>query len=179
MNGARVMYIALYLIVIGIHLWVVMTGRLRHETHMLQLNSYFNKRYITYLGKNKLKAVDLKAVISLLGYVFFVFGPFPAIAAYALIYIVLDMAKKGENEKKPLVITDRVKRLFVTEGIISFAVMAAGLFVPRWIAPLLLFAATFIAPVTVILSNLINAPVESHIRKGFVNSAVKNSISIR
>ncbi len=173
MNGATIIYILLYVVVACIHLWVVATGNLRHETHMLQLNSYFNKRYIGYLKKNKLKMVDFKAIIALLGYVFLVFGAFPAIAAYALIYILLDMAKKPTVEKKPLVVTDRVKRLFVTECVISGVIVLAGLFVPRWIAPILLFLAAFIAPITVMAANLINAPIEKSIRKSFVDKAVK------
>ncbi len=164
-------YIVLYAIVALIHLWVVLTGRLRHENHMLQLNSYFNKRYLRYLSKNKGKIIDIKAIVALLGYVFLLFGTFPAISAYALIYLMLDMLLPKKEEKKPLVVTERVIRLFVTEGIITFLIVACGLFVPAKFAPMLLFLAAIIAPLTVLLANVINAPLESAIRKKFYNSA--------
>lgn len=173
MNKADIIYIVLYAVVACIHLWVIMTGNLKKETHMLQLNSYFNKRYINYLKKNKAKIVDLKAIVALLGYVFLTFGTFPAIAAYALIYILLDMLKPAPAQKKPLVVTDRVKRLFVTEGILTAVVIIAGLFVPRVITPLLLALATLLAPAVVLCANLINAPVEAAIRQRFVDNAKK------
>lgn len=173
MNKAGIIYILLYVVVMCIHLWVIMTGNLKNETHMLQLNSYFNKRYVNYLKKNKAKIVDYKALLALLGYVFLYFGSFPAIAAYALAYILLDMAKPKIAEKKPLVITDRVKRLFITEGIMTGIVIAIGLFTPRWMSPLLLCLAALLAPLTVILANLINAPIEAMVRKGFVDKAKK------
>ena len=98
MTKAGVIYLLLYAVVACIHMWVIMTGNLRHETHMLQLNSYFNKRYINYLKKNKGKIIDYKALIALVGYVFTPFGAFPAIAAYALVYILIDMAKPKKAE---------------------------------------------------------------------------------
>lgn len=175
MTKADVIYLLLYAVVACIHLWVIMTGNLRHETHMLQLNSYFNKRYINYLKKNKTKIIDYKALAALLGYVFLGFGAFPAIAAYALAYILIDMAMPRGSEKKPLVVTDRVKRLFITEGIITAIVIVLGLFVPRWATPLLLCFAALIAPLSVMAANLINAPVEAAIRKKFVDAA-KNKL---
>lgn len=176
MNRTDVVYVIIYAIVACIHLWVIMTGNLRRETHMLQLNSYFNKRYVNYLKKNKLKSIDFKAIIALAGYAFLYFGAVPAIAAYALIYILIDMMKPQGAEKKPLVVTDRVKRLFITEGIITLVIIAAGLFVPRVLAPVMLALATILAPVVTMLSNLINAPVEAAIRNKFVENA-KNKLS--
>ena len=165
------MYAVLYVIVIAIHLWVILTGNLHHETHMLQLNSYFNKRYINYLKKNKDRMIDYKAIVALLGYVFLFFGYFPAISAYALLYILLDMVKIKKDEKKPLVKTDRVKRLFVTEGIVTLLILLTGFVVPKTIVPLVLFAAAFLSPVVTMLANIINAPVEAHIRNKFYKSA--------
>jgi UDP-N-acetylmuramoyl-tripeptide--D-alanyl-D-alanine ligase len=138
---------------------------------MLQLNSYYNKRFFGYLKKNKTEFVDFKAIISLFAYVFFYFGKFSAVSAYALIYLICDMLKKRPVEKKPLVVTARVKRLFVTEGIIIAAFLAAGLFVSPKIVPLMFFFAAFSAPYAVSAANLINAPIETAIRKGFVKKA--------
>lgn len=171
MSSAEVMYIVLYIVVMAIHLWVILTGNLHHETHMLQLNSYFNKRYVSYLKKNKDRMIDYKAVVALLGYVFLFFGYFPAISAYALLYILLDMVKIKKEEKKPLVITDRVKRLFITEGLITLLILLGGFVVPKTIVPLILFAAAFFAPAVTMLANVINAPIEASIRKKFYLNA--------
>lgn len=165
------LYIVLYVVVAVIFLWILLEGSYRHFTHMLQLNSYYNSRFFGYLKKNKAEIIDFKAVISLLAYVFLYFGKFPAVSAYALIYLIADMAKPKKNEKKPLVVTDRVKRLFLTEGIIIAIILAAGFFVPKTIVPLILFAAAVVSPFAVILANVINAPVEGAIRKKFYSRA--------
>ncbi|MCD8049195.1 MAG: UDP-N-acetylmuramoyl-tripeptide--D-alanyl-D-alanine ligase [Clostridia bacterium] len=164
---------ALYVIVAVIHIWVLMSGTYRHFNHILQLNSYYNSRYGGYLKKNVRDAVDVKAIIALLAYLFLLLdiGAFPAVSAYALIYLLLDMAKPKKEEKKPLVVTDRVKRLMTTECVLALVIMAAGFFVPRIYIPLLLFAAAILAPVIVMLANVINAPVEKGINKKFYNSA--------
>ncbi len=167
------MYIVLYFIVAAIHLWVVMTSDLRHGAHMLQLNSYYNQRYMGYLKKNISKEINFKAIFALLGYFFYFFGSFPAISAYALIYLLFDMKDGKKEEKKPLVVTARVKRLFITEGIISGGILAAGFFTAPKFVPLILFAVAFIAPFLTILANIINVPLESSIRKGFVKKAEK------
>lgn len=163
----------MYVLVAAIHLWVVLAGGIKRGNHMLQLNSYYNKRYLKYLKKNIIKTVDFKAVLALAGYVFLIFGAFPAVSAYALCYIVLDMAEPKTDEKKPLVMTQRVKRLFVTEGVVTALILATGLFVKGRFIPILLFAAAFLSPLTVLAANLINAPIEAAIRKKFVKSAQK------
>ncbi|MBQ7875709.1 MAG: UDP-N-acetylmuramoyl-tripeptide--D-alanyl-D-alanine ligase [Clostridia bacterium] len=167
------MYKLMYTVVAVIHLWVVMTSGVKHANHMLQLNSYFNKRYASYLWKNKLKMVDFKAIFAFCGYGFLIFGDVPVISAYALIYVVLDILKPKKEEKKPLVITDRVKRLFVTEGIVCALILAAGFFVDAVWVPVLLFVVAFVAPFLVMAANLINAPIEGFIRQKFVDSAKK------
>lgn len=161
----------MYILVAAIHLWVVMTGNIKHGNHMLQLNSYFNGRYVSYLGKNKLKNIDFKAFVAFLGYALTAFGQMPVISAYALIYVVLDMVKPKSEEKKPLVVTDRVKRLFVTEGVLGGIILLAGLFVKAFWVPVLFFAVAFLSPVIVMLANVINYPIESTIRNGFVKKA--------
>lgn len=160
-----------YAVVALIHLWVVMSGGIKHGNHMLQLNSYFNKRYGKYLLKNKFKELDFKAIAGFLGYAFIIFGAAPIVSAYALIYILLDMKKGKASEKKPLVVTDRVKRLFVTEGILCALVMCMGFAVSEKAAAVFLFVPAFFAPIIVMAANVINAPVESAVRNKFIKMA--------
>ncbi len=161
----------MYIIVAVIHGWVVMTGNVKHGNHMLQLNSYFNGRYASYLKKNILKEIDWKAVVALAGYVFLMSGPTPAVSAYALIYVVCDLLKPKKEEKKPLVMTQRVKRLTVTEGILCAAILACGLWIKSVYVPILLFVTAFFTPLAVLVANLINQPIEMAIRQKFVNNA--------
>lgn len=165
------LYIVLYSIVALIFLWILLEGSYRHFTHILQLDSYYNSRFFGYLGKNKAELMDFKAIISLAAYVFLYFGKFPAVSAYALIYLIADMIKPRRTEKKPLVVTGRVKRLFLTEGVIIALILAAGFFVPKTAVPLMLFAAAMVSPLAVALANVINAPVEGAIRRRFYRLA--------
>ncbi len=171
-------FIMLYFIVAAIYIWTILTSGYHHLTHMLQLNSYYNVRYFGYLKKNPRELLDYKAVLSLAAYVFMFFGVFPAASAYALIYLLLDMVKPKKQEKKPLVVTKRVVRLFVTETVIAAVILIPGFFVDPRIIPLLLFAASFFAPILVPLANVINVPVEAAIRKSFYNKAKEKLMSM-
>lgn len=165
------MFIALYTIVAVIYIWILLNSNLRHFTHMLQLNSYYNSRYARYFKKNKKELVDFKAIFSLISYVMIIFGSFPIVCAYALIYLILDMTNPAKKEKKPLAVTGRVKRLFFTEGVITALFMAAGFFVGAKLRPILFFLAAFVSPLTVMAANVINAPFEAAVRKKFYNMA--------
>ena len=165
------MFILLYIIVSVIYIWILLGGRYRHFTHMLQLNSYYNSRYGKYLAKNLRDVFDFKAILSLLAYAVIFFGSFPVISAYALIYLLLEEVFPKKKEKKPLVVTSRVKRLFVTEGIIIACLLSAGFFVIGPLRPVLFFAAAFISPLAVFFANVINAPIEYFIRRKFYKNA--------
>lgn len=150
----------------------------RHGLHILQLENYYNDRYLAWM-KNNIKTVfDIKAIglliIPLI--VIYNFKIDLGIALNIVAYITLIFTSKRPKEKKTFVVTARIKRMAVTYGILIailmiFEVYFVGfMFVSNIIA---IFAYVF-----VYIVNLINRPIEKAIRARFCKKATQNLKSI-
>lgn len=147
-----------------------------YSTHMFQLNSYKSVIQLKWYAKNK--AVFLKnSFILVLGIVLAVClkNTMPCIICalvVALAAVVFNIPKKA---KKPLVYTKRVIRLLATNFIVAVAfTVCINLFVDSIQVQLvsqLLFC--ILSPLILLLSNFINAPIESAINKYYINDAKK------
>ena len=98
--------------------------------HMLQQNYYDeSNRYLLWISKNK-KKVFCNLDILFLIFCIFLFLNFNSefisgfcVGLYIVIFIFYIKKVKKEQVKKPLVVTTRIKRLFVTESIIYLLTM--------------------------------------------------------
>ena len=106
-------------------------------THMLQLNSYRPERYKKWCLDNEKKLVTLPRMVPCLC-VFCIllemklprekmWIAFAACGAILLLTALMNWPKKA---KKPLVVTARVKRLFVTEGLLCAIQLVLFWFLP-------------------------------------------------
>ena len=138
--------------------------------HMLQQNYYNDdNRYLKWLENNYKKSFinfDLLFIVfiplifvnkSLLSLIVFIF-------IYILSYITYKNKIKKEQSKKPLVVTSRVKRLYITELIIYLLVIIpmiinfkeSRLSIYYLIIGLMIFIHWYI----IVLANIVNKPVE-------------------
>ncbi|HPU63389.1 MAG TPA: UDP-N-acetylmuramoyl-tripeptide--D-alanyl-D-alanine ligase, partial [Mobilitalea sp.] len=155
---------------------------LRYNLHMFQLNGYKNKVHLRWLKINRQKQAIL--VIFLVSAVLAAVARIFALALLMLIgsfivllyYYILSKAKA----KKKLVYTNRVKRLIATNLIL--AVILTGLIFPAttltdftFIRKAVLGATlvNLIEPLLVILSNILNKPIEKSINNYYINDAKK------
>ena len=102
-----------------------MVMRLRLDLQMLQQNSYRNERYGKWLRTSG-DVQSLSRLIDLL-VVLLLFTPFPKVftlSAGAVIMIVKGFSVLTRKQKKPLVMTKRVWRLFV-EILVFIAIVAS------------------------------------------------------
>ncbi|MBQ8683849.1 MAG: UDP-N-acetylmuramoyl-tripeptide--D-alanyl-D-alanine ligase [Clostridia bacterium] len=145
-------------------------------THMLQLNSYRTERYKKWCVDNEKKLVNIPRMLPFLCVLLlYLNGRTPAAFMYAggavilLLTAILNWPKKA---KKPLVVTARVKRLFVTQGL-----LLAVFGVAYWFWGVRGFALLGIINIIVWLftgvANVINTPIEKKIADGFVADARK------
>ena len=161
---------------------------LRYYTHMLQLSSYQFQGYFRFL-KTTITGYGLHVgalcTMAGIGVACMVkgasgldsLGKILAIVSVLFLIGMISMYIPKEAKKK-FVVTDRVKRLFITYGII-FAVLlaiAAGFFGASFIkgnAAVLIVLGIFIGllPLVVALANLINKPVENRINRWFIDDA--------
>ena len=141
------------------------------QMHFFQLNSYKWAEHKVWLGRNAFDLISL-AVIALISLVSLLFGGMGKViflSAAVAVFALLSIPKSKKKSKKPLVYTPRVIRMLITEAIVYLlAAVAFCLLAPMDLVPVLATALLLIAPYGCLLANLINAPIESSIRKGFI-----------
>ena len=159
---------------------------LRFYTHMLQLSSYQFQGYFRFLRGNWVKPLfHLLFIVSVLlaSPIFEVQKGIQLVAAIAIcpILIGLIIASIPRKAKKKFVVTDRVKRLFVTYVVLALifafvpylAVMSLG--ADAMDAMLFaIFGMVFycgLIPFITALANLINKPIEKRISKWYIDDA--------
>lgn len=137
--------------------------------HMLQQNWYNEgNRYVSWIINNLYKVfieVDMFFIVFVVG----LFLPSkPLMMLFIVFYtvcslIVLDRKKK-EQVKKPLVFTNRVKRLVITEILIYIIpIIIMTIFIDEtnlWIMYLILGLITYLDYIILLIANYINKPVE-------------------
>ena len=138
--------------------------------HMFQLNGYHRDGHMKWFGDTlgtsfaKLTPAFVALIFACIPNVKFTVGAI----VFNLITILFFLPDK--NAKKPIVFTARVKRLMATEVII-FAVLSA-LFIVLEIE-FLTSVVVLIVNFIVLLSDIVNSPVEKAIKNGFIKDAKK------
>lgn len=144
--------------------------------HFFQLNSYKFAEHKGWIKRNAgpLSFLAILAVLVAIGSVFK--GAFGSIWALAicLIFAAASKPKSKKLTKKPLVYTARVKRMLVTEAIVSVGFMAiwAALLPSRLLAlgiGILLLASPYLN----LVANFINSPIEKAIANYYIRDAKK------
>lgn len=162
--------------------------RIRFFLHVFQLESYKPVRYIHWIGgRGKSRLIRLSHIVALplLAGAWYVHGQFALawpVAGIVLLWCILFASAreyKGYKQKKPLAVTNRMKRLIVTATVLPLIGVAAGLVagmsrgVPGGFLPYLagFLAADVGAPLWVLLAAWLMHPVEKHIQNGFKKQA--------
>lgn len=144
------------------------------QVHMFQLNHYKNSFQINWLKKNKSKILFNTLIYIIIAIIYLfkmeIIGIVSIIVLYALI-IFTNIYKKA---KKPLVYTNRVKRLIFTVCILIVAMFGIsyklyyfdGIFISMQMIGIL-------TPLLVFVCNVINIPINKAINKWYINDAKK------
>lgn len=149
----------------------------KKAVHMLQLNSYRNERLVRWMKGNMTKVFPIKEMVVFLSLIgFLIAGKFVGLIILTVVYGLVALTSKEEQQKKKLVITKRVKRLLITFGIVQGVIVLAtliyalttgvvGLFL------LVLIAANLLTYYILMLANIINKPIENGINQHYFNDA--------
>lgn len=139
--------------------------------HMFQLNSYFFKKNMRWMNKNKMKIfTQFILMICPIICIFINNGISKIIAAIILFISIIYNFPKGKK-KIPLKLTNRVKRMFVTELILIVLILLVGGFKNYILEKLGII--NLLSLIFCMIVNVINYPVEASIRNGFVKKAKK------
>lgn len=162
--------------------------KIKRSLHMLQQNLYNeNNRYIKWLTKNKVQFVDLDliivAILLIEAFVMFDVKYFSLIMLMAIIILMFILGYKWkrridtDQNKKPLVVTKRIKRLLVTISILYliplvFAysnISSEELF---WKGILIEGIMIYLNAFVVLIANIINFPVEKMVYYHYKRKAI-------
>ncbi|MFT5832548.1 MAG: UDP-N-acetylmuramoyl-tripeptide--D-alanyl-D-alanine ligase [Cognaticolwellia sp.] len=166
----------IYALLISITAFVYFYLKAMKALQMLQLNSYRNERYTKWMSENKSKVYFLSDILPLFGLLGLLISPFVAAIISIALFILLIQLRPKTKEKKPLAVTNRVKRLIRTTlglGILLLAIPYL-LLSEAWFFYFLILAGVMICFRTyfvVLLANVINRPFEKRINDRFVNQA--------
>ena len=155
----------------------------RHGLHILQLESYYNDRYFGWIKKNLSKAFNIKHIVLLilpLVVLLINFSEYKILSfcLEILVLIVLIFVTKRKKEKKPFVVTARIKRMYITYLILFVLLFVVSNIVDLRIAMAIMSLCGTLAYIFVFIVNVINKPIEGSIRKGFCVKAKKKLKSI-
>ena len=90
--------------------------KIRHGLHILQLENYYNDRYAVWMKKNIKTVLNIKT-IGMLAIPIILLAINQTNIAFALeilAYLVLIVTSKKKKEKKPFVVTARIRRMYMT-----------------------------------------------------------------
>ena len=145
------------------------------QAQMLQQNSYFPSRYWEWLREEMhLRKQLLHLLFFATSVVLFLFGGSVAMIVYSSGMLVFKILRAGHLQKKsikPLVYTARVKRQYLTLGVIYALLIALSLvFDSKWIS-LLIIILSYMPYIAVLLVRTLNAPMENAFVKWYINDA--------
>lgn len=157
-------------------------GNLRHNIHMMQLNSYYHERFMrgaaSRSGRRARLILPACTVVCALLVSLGIYLPIPLflyLILSAAVFLALRVARKKNTEIKPLVYTWRVKRLLVSaSGICAvFLLLLRVVFRQAfwWALPFWLAYLNTAAYLVAAAANAVNNPLEKRIADSFVRDA--------
>ena len=138
--------------------------------HMFQLNSYFFRKHSHWMKVNILKIIIQLVGISLPFILFNFKNTVTNILAILLLGFSIFYNFPKTKAKIPLKITNRVKRMLVTELIL---ILLFSLVFTKYDITLILFIINVLSPILCIIANFINSPIEYIGKQRYINQAKK------
>lgn len=155
------------------------TMSLIDSVHFFQLNSYRFDTHTKWIRENARKYLTHNIIAVLMLIVVFIrMNPMAKAIALEVLFIISLPTEKPKKAKKPLVYTPRVKRMLFTTLLVVLAVLIpttiVGLNNAHETYPLFAMVLIYaLAPCIILLSNLINKPLELSINQHYTNDAKK------
>lgn len=154
--------------------WLVV----RYNLHIFQLNGYKNNEQLAWLKKNY-KKQQVLLLSNVFGIICALYNPVIVLLLLGIVLLVCIryyLWLKRKNNKKKLVYTKRIQRLIVTHMIVNAILITASVLLGFGDFDLILGicgVTISIQPILIILSNIINKPIEKQVNNYFINDAKK------
>ncbi len=161
------------ILILAAFILVFTLSAVKHDLHMFQLSSYRYSRYFRWLvPHNTLSRTRLCALMLIL--VNIPLKPLYSTVLFTTLLITgLLISRKKEQQKTPLVLTPRVKRLYTTSAAVYTAATIAATLVSPAFALAVASTLLLFSDLVMLLANIINTPVEKAINRHYYNDAKK------
>ena len=149
--------------------------RAREGLHILQLENYYNDRYVVWMKRYIKKVLNIKIIVLLCVPIILLLFDFNILALVLnlFVYLGIILTSKKKQGKKAFVVTARIRRMYITYLIIFAVIVSIAVLVNYKIAIIISNIFAMVAYTFVYIVNLINRPIEKSIRKGFCIKASK------
>ncbi len=144
---------------------------LAYYMHMFQLSSYVSKKYIHWMKNNKKKIAIQTLLMTMAILLFHIQKITTQVFSLACILFCMIYSVPKNKIKIPLKITNRVKRMVVTE--VLCIILILGIKDIGKYMLLKLYILNVIAPILAWIANFINYPIEYLIRSKYIRQAKK------
>ena len=141
------------------------------NTHMLQLNSYFFSKHFKWMRKNTRKLFTQLFLIIIPTILIYIQNFVTTIIAIIILGISIIYNVPKRKSKISLKFTSRVKRALITDILITILVLLV-FGISKYLV-IKLIALNIFANIIIILTNLINQPIEKLVGKYYINDAKK------
>lgn len=150
----------------------------RHGLHILQLENYYLDRYVVWMKKNIKKVFNIKKTILFIIPIILLLIKneivnWVGFGLEIFVLLILIVFTKKNKEKKPFVVTARIKRVYFTYFILFVIMFVLANIFNGKISLVVINICSIFAYFFVYIVNLINRPVEKGIRRGFCKKAQK------
>ena len=148
----------------------------RHGLHILQLENYYLDRYVAWMKKNIKKVFNIKKTVLLIIPIILLLIKneivnWVGFGIEILVLLILILFTKKNKEKKPFVVTARIKRVYFTYFILFVIMFVLANVFDGKISLVVINICAILAYIFVYIVNLINRPVEKGISRGFCKKA--------
>lgn len=167
----------------GILALLALGYKARYFAHMLQQNTYRNTRYLRWYKsyRTKRKGVYIELLLLLLVAASWLYGwPYITVGLMALYTLALVVRFTYRSQKNPLVVTPRVKRLFVGITVVLGLLLLLSFGRAQNLQYVILTALALILcfPLLGLLANILLIPVEKGIAQTYIKDA-KRILSLK
>ncbi len=147
-----------------------------HHIHMMQQNGYRIDRYWDWYRTRCVKELRFGELLLLIPMALSFIGQLAlAISLIAvLLLLLICYFPRPAQDKKPLVLTPRARRLYLLTAVIAVLIVAAIWLLPAdWLKALAVVIACLLSRFYMLLASLLLAPVEKAINNGYLRDAAQ------
>ena len=156
--------------------------KIKHGLHMYQLESYFFSRYMKWIKNNFKNIIKIPQVIMLIIPIVLLFAGKETIALILLIitYGMIIINTNTKKEKKPFVVTARIKRMYFVQTLILIGILALiNISQTSYIGITIMSIVTIFSYFLVFVIATITSPIEAYIKHSFCIKATTKLKSMK